>query len=256
LAVVALVALAGCASTPASTSTPVASSTATSSEPAVDIRRLPTLDGSDVSSWPWAPTRAKVSGYLQISMTANGVCASLSSWGHPLAGFFWPAGYAVRSNPLRVIDGHGQFVAADGDYLYVAGRSVDAKALPYGTQLPCPAALHRVVVVDAHGRTGTPIGAAKRPLVVVDCQTPQTRPGRFTMACGDAGLILEHMRYANWGPNGASGTAVAVVKCFPGSDRVPVTFTFGHAQLRHGLLALAGPHLVYGQRSCLQPTEL
>jgi hypothetical protein len=70
------------------------------------------------------------------------------------------------------------------------------------------------------------------------------------LACADAGLILKHLRYDTWSRHGASGTAMAAVHCYPGSDQVPVRFTFGPARLLHALLAMRGPDLVYDRKPC------
>jgi hypothetical protein len=62
--------------------------------------------------------------------------------------------------------------------------------------------------------------AAKRsgpPTVVsADCQGHNFRPGRIILACGDAGLLVEHLTWKHWGRREATGVGTGVGKtCEP-----------------------------------------
>ncbi len=224
LGLVALMAVAGCQAPPAPSPAIGSSSPTPAPSAAADIRLLPTLTAANMAgltSWP-----LRESGYLHISVTATGICASLyqGEARQSLGAFFWPPGYVVRSDRLRwrVVDGSGRFVAGEGDYLYVRGRTASSQSVRFsGLPMPCPAARHKVVQVVAHGAPGVPVGAKKRPAVIVECTEPRVRPNSLVLACADAGLILKHLRYDTWSRHGASGTAMAAVHCYPGSDKVP-----------------------------------
>jgi len=255
LIAVALMASSGCSAYLARETAAKTPTATTASPSASDIRLLPTVDMAAVSRGLWRPE--KLAGYVHIGVTPGGFCASLSEFAGaaPTAAFFWPAGYAVRSSgpaSFTIVDEHGRLVANDGDYLYVAGHTTSGSWLPDGTQVPCPSrGDQRVMVVQQHGAPGTPIGVATRPVVALDsCGVPRPRPHGMTLACADAGLMLDHMRYTRWGRDGAGGTARVVMLCYPGNDHVRVHFSFGPARLTNGLLALSGPQIRYPRRPC------
>jgi hypothetical protein len=57
----------------------------------------------------------------------------------------------------------------------------------------------------------------KPPTVVsANCHGHNFKPGRIILACGDAGLLVEHLKWTSWGPSVAKGSGTGIGKtCDP-----------------------------------------
>jgi len=56
-----------------------------------------------------------------------------------------------------------------------------------------------------------------RPVVVsANCHGHNFKPGRIILACGDAGLVVEHLKWQSWGRREAKGAGTGTAKtCDP-----------------------------------------
>jgi hypothetical protein len=68
---------------------------------------------------------ALIVGTMRGTVNGDGTaCFRLVEGPHQLP-MFWPKGYSARSNPLRVVDGHGKTVAVDGELVKLGGGTAD-----------------------------------------------------------------------------------------------------------------------------------
>jgi len=76
-----------------------------------------------------------------------------------------------------------------------------------GSQAPAPAD------TDA---TSLPADTANPPVVFADCIKPSVEPKSITIACADAGFVLDDLTWSSWGEDEASGEGTAAVNdCDP-----------------------------------------
>lgn len=61
-----------------------------------------------------------------------------------------------------------------------------------------------------------PADVADPPVVFADCKRPSTEPTSITIACADAGFVLDELTWSSWGEEEATGEGTAVVNdCDP-----------------------------------------
>jgi hypothetical protein len=66
-----------------------------------------------------------------------------------------------------------------------------------------------LVLVAMGAVSGAALGKGKGPTVVsANCHGHNFKPGRIVLACGDAGLFVEHLDWTQWGRSEARGTGV------------------------------------------------
>src|ERR1700682_488104 len=67
---------------------------------------------------------ALIIGTMRGTVNGDGTACFRLDEVHQLP-MFWPKGYSARSNPLRVVDGHGKTVAVDGELVKLSGGTAD-----------------------------------------------------------------------------------------------------------------------------------
>ena len=61
-----------------------------------------------------------------------------------------------------------------------------------------------------------PADVANPPVVFADCKRPSAEPTSITIACADAGFVLDDLSWTSWGEDEATGKGTAVVNdCEP-----------------------------------------
>jgi hypothetical protein len=95
---------------------------------------------------------------------------------------------------------------------------------------------------SAAGGQQTPAASAPSP-VVYDCAGyPQTRPASYTLACGDAGIVLTRISWSSWSATGARGSGqLGVNDCQP-------TCAAGKFVSTPTSITLSAPHTGQGKR--------
>jgi hypothetical protein len=185
------------------------------------------------------------SGYLSIRNTPEGPCAALTTAGQKsnrFQGFLWPQGFKVMQDGrnTKVVDRHGDWIANEGDFLYVRGREV---AETTSVRQRCAHRYGQDIVVNRVSEPGQQFGSSRKAVVLLDCQgMPRVRPNDIMLAC-DGGWTLYHVTYDQWGPSGIAGTATASGACSvsSGFHDEPVTFAYPNVNLFHALLTPTHP---------------
>ncbi len=85
---------------------------------------------------------------------------------------------------------------------------------PFAKRVAVPAS---VVAILAAVAVSVPAEGAKPPTVVsANCHGHNFKPGRIILACADAGLFVEHLKWKRWGRQEAEGSGTGTGKtCNP-----------------------------------------